>query len=178
MKRFIVAVGTLAANGNVSLASSSTLSIRLGLTTGAASNPTTGLGGDVDQLFMNGGTFSLADTTTTLQILDTSAEYAAALDSIYVIVNGSASAPTGTFENAPASGDSVTTSAGDTYQVFYDVNASNTGAGNDIDVELVAIPEPGTWASLLGGLGMLLVWQRRRSRMEGASDLDRTGTQI
>jgi autotransporter-associated beta strand protein len=158
------AVGTLTAAGNVSLASSATLSIRLGLTTGEHSDPTTGLGGDVDQLFMNGGSFSLADSTTTLQILDTSAEYSAAIGSIYVIVNGSASAPTGTFGNALASGDDVIGSAGDTYEVFYDVNAANTGAGNDIDLELVAVPEPGTWASLIGGIGMLVVWQRSRRR--------------
>jgi autotransporter-associated beta strand protein len=158
------ATGTLTATENVSLASSATLSIRLGLTTGAASDPTTGLGGDVDQLFMNGGSFSLADSTTTLQILDTPAEFAAALDSIYVIVNGSASAPTGTFENALASGDTITTANNETFAVFYDVNAANTGAGNDIDVELVAVPEPGTWASLIGGIGMLVVWQRSRRR--------------
>jgi len=33
------------------------------------------------------------------------------------------------------------------------------------DGEIVAsVPEPGTWASLLGGLGMLLVWQKNRRR--------------
>jgi autotransporter-associated beta strand protein len=31
---------------------------------------------------------------------------------------------------------------------------------------VAAIPEPGTWASLIGGLGMLLVWQRSRSRRQ------------
>jgi autotransporter-associated beta strand protein len=159
-----ISVGTLTASGNVSLASSATFSIRLGLTTGAASNSATGLGGDVDQLLMNGGTFSLADNTTTLQILDTPAEYSAALDSIYVIVNGGANAPTGAFANAPVSGDSITAESGGTYDVFYDVNAANSGAGNDIVVELVAVPEPGTCASLLGGLGVLIAWQRSRRR--------------
>ncbi len=35
--------------------------------------------------------------------------------------------------------------------------------GNQIDVEVV--PEPGTWALMLGGLTLLIFWQRRRSRL-------------
>jgi hypothetical protein len=160
------AAGTLTATSNISLASTATLSIRLGLTSGAASNSTTGLGGDADQLFMNGGTFSLNDTT--LQIFAGSAESGAALDSLYVIVNGGASsAGTGTdvFADIPASGDSFTASNGDVFDVFYGVSAGNTAvSGNDIDVELVAVPEPGVWTSLAGGMGMLIVWQRSRRR--------------
>jgi hypothetical protein len=38
----------------------------------------------------------------------------------------------------------------------------NTAGGvDDIDVEVV--PEPGTWALMLGGLAMLIFWQRRKS---------------
>jgi len=36
----------------------------------------------------------------------------------------------------------------------------NNGGVDDIDVEVV--PEPGTWAMMLGGLAMLIVWQRRK----------------
>ncbi len=32
---------------------------------------------------------------------------------------------------------------------------------DSIDVEVV--PEPGTWAMMLGGLGLLVAWQRRRN---------------
>ena len=36
--------------------------------------------------------------------------------------------------------------------------------GNQLDVTyLAAVPEPGTWAMLLGGMGMLVLFQRRRS---------------
>jgi len=35
--------------------------------------------------------------------------------------------------------------------------------GTEIDVEVV--PEPGTWALMLGGLGMLFFWQRRRQAL-------------
>ncbi|MEJ0000340.1 MAG: autotransporter-associated beta strand repeat-containing protein [Verrucomicrobiota bacterium] len=36
---------------------------------------------------------------------------------------------------------------------------NNSGGVDDIEVEVV--PEPGTWAMMLGGLGLLLFWQRR-----------------
>jgi fibronectin-binding autotransporter adhesin len=39
----------------------------------------------------------------------------------------------------------------------------NTGGVDDIEVEVV--PEPGTWALMLGGLTLLVVWQRRKSKL-------------
>jgi autotransporter-associated beta strand protein len=161
------AVGTLTASSGVSLASNSTFSIRIGLTNGAASNSTTGLGGDTDQLFMNGGTFSLADTTTTLSIASGADTL---LDTLYVIVNGGAGgtgASGDVFVNAPTSGGSFQ-SNGATYEIFYATDAANDGnPGNDIAIEeLAAVPEPGTWASLLGGIGMLIAWQRTRRRRD------------
>jgi hypothetical protein len=39
----------------------------------------------------------------------------------------------------------------------------NTTTGAD-DIEVEVIPEPGTWALLLGGLAMLVFWQRRKSK--------------
>jgi hypothetical protein len=160
------AVGALTATGNVSLASTAMLSIRLGLTTGAASNPATGFGGDVDQLLMSGGTFSLNDTL--LQILAGSAEFGAAPGSLYVIVNsgaGSTGSGADVFAGIPASGDGIIASNGNVFDVFYGVNAGNTGPGSDIDVEFVAIPEPGTWPMILAGLGVLCLWQRSRRRV-------------
>jgi fibronectin-binding autotransporter adhesin len=46
------------------------------------------------------------------------------------------------------------------YLVLYE--NSNTGVDN-IDVEVV--PEPGTWALMLGGLAMLVFWQRAKRRI-------------
>lgn len=37
-------------------------------------------------------------------------------------------------------------------------------AGNNLDLKYNAIPEPGTWAMLLSGIGMLTFWQRSRRR--------------
>ncbi len=49
---------------------------------------------------------------------------------------------------------------GNSYLFLY--QNSTTGA-DDIEVEVV--PEPGTWALMLGGLAVLIVWQRRRNKM-------------
>jgi autotransporter-associated beta strand protein len=157
-------VGTLTASGDVSLASDSVFSIRVGLTDGSAS--------DVDQLSV-GGTFSLSDGTTTLKTIDGAAENNVALqNNVYVIVNGGAGMGTGIgtggdgFANAPASGDTFTDAQGYEYAVIYatDAGGAGYGTGNDIAIELVSIPEPGTWATLLCGIGMLLVWRRSRRR--------------
>jgi autotransporter-associated beta strand protein len=152
------AVGTLTSSNNVSLGSSSVFSIRIGLTAP---------GTDADQLSVTGGSFNLSDGTTTLQLLDTANVRNAPIGSLYVIVNGGASA-TGVssdwFTNAPGQGDPVTTALNDTFDVYYGVDPTNTIAGNDIVLELVSVPEPGTWASLLGGIGMLVAWQRSRRR--------------
>ncbi len=43
----------------------------------------------------------------------------------------------------------------------------NTGGVDDIEVEVV--PEPGTWAMMLGGLVLLIFWQRRKSRQQQLS---------
>jgi hypothetical protein len=33
-----------------------------------------------------------------------------------------------------------------------------------VDLELIAVPEPSTWATVIGGMGMLAIWQRNRRR--------------
>ena len=60
-----------------------------------------------------------------------------------------------------AFGSSTDTSYyGSSYLVLYE--NSNTGVDN-IDVEVV--PEPGTWALMLGGLAMLVFWQRNKRKI-------------
>jgi hypothetical protein len=71
--------------------------------------------------------------------------------------------PTGG-NNAITTGLSIASNSyfgmGDTYYGSYLYES-----GNSIDVMVaVAVPEPGTWAMMLGGLGLLLFWQRQRAR--------------
>jgi hypothetical protein len=56
---------------------------------------------------------------------------------------------------------------GATNQTFYGASSylalyQNSSTGVD-DIEVLVVPEPSTWALMLGGLGLLIVWQRRRS---------------
>jgi hypothetical protein len=39
----------------------------------------------------------------------------------------------------------------------------NSGTGAD-DIEVEVVPEPGTWALMLGGLVTLIFWQRSRRK--------------
>ena len=51
------------------------------------------------------------------------------------------------------------------FDVFYGVQGnSTTTPGSDIVVELVSVPEPGTWAEIIAGIGVLCIWQRRPRR--------------
>jgi hypothetical protein len=80
---------------------------------------------------------------------------------IYTLINDETSA-TGDINGEFEQGNSITDSNGNLYDILYNVNANDTGSGSDVDLELVAVPEPGTWAMMLGGLGILIFWQRSR----------------
>jgi fibronectin-binding autotransporter adhesin len=59
--------------------------------------------------------------------------------------------------------DAFFTSGGQTFQISYTADTGTSafsGAGNDL--ALLVVPEPQTWAMLLGGFGMLLGFQRAR----------------
>ena len=154
--------GALTANGSsISLDAASTFSIRLGVLSST----------DSDQLIVPNGTVLLTDTPIAVTL-------GGALSGIgnnYVIINGgtNTNALTGmgtstdefSYNSTPlASGDSFTVTGGYQFTIFYGVNANNTGSGNDVVLELTAVPEPGTWAMLLSGAGMLVIWQRGRRR--------------
>ena len=89
---------------------------------------------------------------------------------------------------------SITTVAGDTYYVTFDLSQVDTEGvsltdyqqistngepsyyGNGIDMLVYAgdgipttstsVPEPSTWAMLVGGLGMLFLWRKRKRQVE------------
>ena len=175
------AAGVLTANGNVSLDSTSTLSIRLGVQAE----------GDYDQLAIGGAnTLTLDNSNLALNIGSIVEDpNGADVGDQYIIVSGGVvegtiGQGTDVFASVTGdtlSGDTITTPAGLQFNIEYGYDATTQtvdSSGTDIALQLVSVPEPGTWASLIGGLGMLLVWQRRRSRMEGSSDLNRTAAQI
>jgi len=148
--------GTLKANGNVSLDSASTLSIRVGVSLARS-------GSDNDVLASTGA----VSLNGNLNLALGNAINNALQGTLYNIILAG-SAPTGSFANvipiAPGEGQ-LTTSGGYLFDVFYDTNgtaAANTG--NDVTLELVSVPEPGTWAMMIGGMGMLVAAQRMRRR--------------
>jgi autotransporter-associated beta strand protein len=144
------AAGVLTANGAVTLDSSAIFSIRLGVATA----------GDNDQLSVPGAnTVTLNGATLQLNI----GSFASQTDGmLYVLINGD-STGNGQITGQFAQSGSVVGSNGYVYDIFYNVNAGNTGVGNDVDLELIAaVPEPGTWAMLIAGIGMLIVWRRSR----------------
>ena len=160
------AAGALTASGNVTLDPTSTFSIRVGVQT------------ETDSDTLNVGGTIILDDATLLATADTSANDSSLMDvgDLYVIINGGAGATgTGTdvFGNVNTSGPipTYTNSNGFVFDVLYAVTPTgqttyNSG-GNDVALELVAVPEPGTWASLIGGLGMLVAWQRSRRHRRG-----------
>jgi len=145
----LIASGTLTAGGAVTLSSTTNFDIRLG----------TAVGSDYDQLAVSSGSVSLNGASLQLT-LGSSMYNAANIGDVYVIISGGASG-TGTGGNVFAQGTSFTT-GGETFSIGYGKNASDNGSGPDVVLKLTAVPEPGTWASIVGGAVLLLATSRRR----------------
>jgi autotransporter-associated beta strand protein len=152
------AVGVLTAADGVTFADTTgTFSIRLGVLAGT----------DTDQLSVTGGSVLLDDTALVLTLGPNFPTSNSALGTFYTIISGGAGS-TGSssdvFAGAGISGNTLTDGM-DQFDILYGVSGNNgTPGGNDVELELVSVPEPGTWASLIGGLGMLVAWQRSRRR--------------
>jgi len=94
----------------------------------------------------------------------------------FTLTLGNGTAPTGSFVNAISTVDAnygltlneYTDGNGNSWAIFYGVDSTQTNAyqttGNDIVAYAIAVPEPGTWALMLSGLGMLIGFQRSRRR--------------
>jgi hypothetical protein len=161
--------GTLTANGPVSLDNTSTFSIRLGLSSA---------GTDSDQLVVTGAnTFTLNDSNLAVSIFNGANinPPTGGVPTFYAIILGGAGGTGGSglggvtdvfssVTGATLVGNSFTLGAGWQFTIEYAVTATGASGGNDIGLEMTAIPEPGTWAMLLSGAGMLVVWQQGRRR--------------
>jgi autotransporter-associated beta strand protein len=160
------AAGVLTAGGAVMLSSTTNFDIRLGLSASGTDN---------DQLAVTGPQVVTLSGTLNLSLGGGMANLTAGnVDNLYyVIINGGASGSIAdTFTNLPTSGSSITTN-GYTFDIYYDANSNNTASGNDVVLELTAIPEPRSWAMILAGFGMLSGIQRLRRNRVGT----RLGTQ-
>jgi fibronectin-binding autotransporter adhesin len=87
-------------------------------------------------------------------------------DIFYLIANDGTDAITGAFSSL--NGNAATLTEGSTFNfggydfgITYLANAGSGFTGGN-DLALQVVPEPQTWVTLLGGLGMLLGFQRRR----------------
>ena len=84
-------------------------------------------------------------------------------------VNGNVTITQILSSGSAGTGDLTLAFAGGTSS-FYSPNSylflyQNSLTGAD-DIEVEVVPEPGTWALMLGGLAMLIFWQRRRARRD------------
>jgi len=81
-------------------------------------------------------------------------------DLIFVLLNDGTDAITGTFSGL-AQNDIVASHGGYDWRISYSADASGSSFLGGNDIALVAVPEPE--AALLGGLGLLALFRRRRS---------------
>jgi autotransporter-associated beta strand protein len=171
--------GNLTANGNITLTDNTSIfSIRLGVATAS----------DNDELTLDSGNIALGGATLKLTIGAAYAQQASGF--IYVLINGQPAGSTITGEFAQGSsitasngdvfdiayGENATdTGSGNDVLLIATAPPSATPnaesrslgfapaaafGGTKVLVATGAVPEPGTWALLLGGLGGLAIWRR------------------
>ena len=127
LSSFSSAAGVLTANGNLSLTDTTSIfSIRLGVATAS----------DHDELTMDSGNVTLNNAT--LALILGSAYSAQPAGTIDVLINGTPA--DSTVNGEFAQGTSITASNGNTFDIVYGENATDTGAGHD--VLLVATDPP------------------------------------
>ena len=139
--------------------STANLSIQIGKTT-------TGLavaGTDYSQLSIAAGTLNLNNVKL---ILAGGATNLQTGDLLFIVANGGASLINGTFYGLAQDAIFAPAGFGGTlFQISYTANAlGNSFSGTGYDIALQVVPEPGSWAMLLGGAGMLARMVRRRRR--------------
>ncbi len=142
---------------SLTLPGTTTLSLDITGTTAGSS----GTAGGFSQVFVSTGTVTLGSN-----IALTLNGYApsTAGDTFDIINNAGGSAVVGTFANAvpdPFGGNTPQVVFGN---VTFDISYASGPTGNDVVLTVVAVPEPGSLAAVISGLGMLVGLQRFRRR--------------
>ena len=149
-------IGTLN-TGNLSLNGGAHLAIEIGRTAAGAGTLSN------DRVNVTGG-ITLASGAD-LQLTMATGQFSPILgDVLYLVINDSVDAVSGVFTqlngvNTNLNEGSQFTFNSQTYQISY---AANFSGGSANDIALTVVPEPGTWAMLVGGFGVLIGFQRRR----------------
>ncbi len=124
-------------------------------------------GSDFDQIVITGA--SSLVTLSAGAILNLTLDTAFTTGAITLIENQSNSAIAGTFSTVTVGGSNYDVSAtnkfiynGQEYELLYNVNSDGGAKANDL--ELAAVPEPGAWALLMGGAGLLAFGRRLKRR--------------
>ena len=160
-----VGAGTTLTTGTFTIAASSgaSLALQVGRSDGA------------DQVSLGGDSSDKINVTSVS--LNSSGKLSLSLESGYSLTVGdvlylilSGAAPAGSF--ASVNGSAITSNDftwdGYNWEIGYDVTSGGVfSGGDDVAIEalsIASIPEPGTWAMMLAGTGMLVLLQRARSR--------------
>lgn len=123
-------------------------------------------GTDYDQVSATGSiTLSGADLKLTLQ---TGMEEN---DLYFIVKNGGTGAVAGTFATLNGTVTDLSQGAifdvnGRSFQISYTADSTTNSftGGKDIALLVVAVPEPGTWGMVLGGLGVVIILSRAQRR--------------
>ncbi len=121
---------------------------------------------------LNVGTTGIlfTNTTLTLNLVNSNPTIN---NSIYTLISGTGSSQYSgftTFTNANGQ-QQIVSGGGLNFLLVDPVDNSPLGgsylflSGSNINIELMAVPEPGTWAMMLGGFVLLVIVQRKRCRL-------------